>query len=857
MAEVAHQQPSTFSFHDGPRSTAETHLYSDEPTTGRQTPDWFSFPAKPSGPLQNAGLQIQASGSTEDSLRTHSKANNSMSALPAFSFNPGNSNVLSTQEAGNSSAVSAPTTPARAGRHRRTASELIGGNPRAGVPQHQSSSPMKAWNERPLVPSAHPFGSLPSRLEHRHRRTDTMSSQDMTNTYQTSQPPYSTSSMSSSDITLEANLELTSTSRMDGVPHPTASPLATPRFRHLAPGSDLPHAPKSPTRHRVGFSETLEFIPRPLSTISSESGSSMSTIRAHSMSGSISSVMCSGTSSPLSKAVCSPMNLNFDASAMLLKTSPANPVSEDASVNAGRNHAFAENSIVVGASPPYPQACQNTQENIKPVDCEGVNSAVELPKQRRPGAWSSLLGRKLKTDLGHPTPSIVSETLQAKDVSSHVQLCNENAVELSDDFDADPTSIIISEPHSFAFTPPITPPVTPNERRRFGGSPENATGSNMIDLDLASEAQLVADGRGPKGRSFSEARRSMHSNALTSGFMSSNVHHRADSAPSITSVGFDPTGFRDRSNSNSSFKRPQMEDVFEEEEDDSPPKGPYIETSMRSRYGLGLAIQDSTTMSTTDIVPFPTTPSDVAGTPTHLDFSSRKLRFDVPWDNISTTGSDSVDSGRDDGINPDATLGPRNSGSFIKTASEGSFGRHRRSAGSDTFPLPNRFNNTPLIRTGSPLFTSNCGCGNDCSNLRGKELTVTSATDIRKHYAQSVGERGSDLRCSVDDVPSLVSSGSTVISNAHARAPSSSRSFAPRSTSSSLSLSSGLEPRRKRSSIVSFSRLVGSPFADRPRTPLEPGRRWQTPVEVEDPKPQKPSRLSRLIKFWKPKDNTS
>ncbi len=58
-----------------------------------------------------------------------------------------------------------------------------------------------------------------------------------------------------------------------------------------ASSPELQQTPKPAARNRVGFSDTLEFIPRPLSLVSSDTSSTVTARPGHSVSGSISSVI--------------------------------------------------------------------------------------------------------------------------------------------------------------------------------------------------------------------------------------------------------------------------------------------------------------------------------------------------------------------------------------------------------------------------------------------------------------------------------------------------------------------------------------------------------------------------------------
>jgi hypothetical protein len=106
------------------------------------------------------------------------------------------------------------------------------------------------------------------------------------------------------------------------------------------------------------------------------------------------------------------------------------------------------------------------------------------------------------------------------------------------------------------------------------------------------------------------------------------------------------------------------------------------------------------------------------------------------------------------------------------------------------------------------------------------------------------------VRISVDDIPSLTSSNSTMTRESlfaqHARFPPASKDQ-PR-PASFTSTAFG----RRRSSLASLSRLISSSHGERSKLSME------VPMDNEPEKTVKSSktkRLSRLMQFWKAKDD--
>jgi len=129
----------------------------------------------------------------------------------------------------------------------------------------------------------------------------------------------------------------------------------------------------------------------------------------------------------------------------------------------------------------------------------------------------------------------------------------------------------------------------------------------------------------------------------------------------------------------------------------------------------------------------------------------------------------------------------------------------------------------------------------------------SSFTDDPIFDALLLGGPGPELRMSADDVPSLTSSSSTMPSginynsqfghNFDGRAPAE-RSMSIASSQSSRSAA------RKRSSLASLSRLVGSSYGEKSKLSNELNAQAEAPEKTS--KDKKDRRWSRVIHFWKP-----
>ncbi|CAK7198306.1 hypothetical protein SEUCBS139899_000966 [Sporothrix eucalyptigena] len=308
----------------------------------------FVFPARPSasapssysrasGRRPKSVADLHDRGSLSPGLVNNTPARTSRSpALPDFSFNPGASLPPTPGHAFLSppqSPQSPRAIPARpgGGGHRRGGSEFVGGSVRHGEAfTLMSTSPTKSESGlsspllSPLTSPAGPPGGKPSgpphgRRGHAHRRSAAISSHDISDILQPTSPTpqargdsapnspsgfehkenkaytfperIATDSAKALSIT---DVELPEAIKPEEIPEPEAATSVE------EPAADQQHpspAPRASTqRARVGFSDTLEFIPRPLSLVSSDTSSTM-TARPptgsgnHSVSGSISSII--------------------------------------------------------------------------------------------------------------------------------------------------------------------------------------------------------------------------------------------------------------------------------------------------------------------------------------------------------------------------------------------------------------------------------------------------------------------------------------------------------------------------------------------------------------------------------------
>lgn len=308
----------------GPSTMGESASHedpSDSQTSPRSNPPPpnppFVFPARPSSSSGPTSVPRAAGRRPRSAIEPRSAAAKASvedeksvprsPALPAFSFNPGAS-LPSTPGLENMflsppQSPSAPNSPLLTAtrpaghRHRRGGSEFVGGSIRDGEAiTVLNTSPTKSDSgmASPLLQPTRP------RRGHAHRRSAAISSHDLSSIIA---PPPNPSVKGSSAPASPAAAERpaaqnphvpekpTEVAKAVPVPVPVPEPVAIALDNPSPPTTELEQTPKALARNRVGFSDTLEYIPRPLSLVSTDTSSTVTARPGHSLSGSISSVI--------------------------------------------------------------------------------------------------------------------------------------------------------------------------------------------------------------------------------------------------------------------------------------------------------------------------------------------------------------------------------------------------------------------------------------------------------------------------------------------------------------------------------------------------------------------------------------
>ncbi|OIW35209.1 hypothetical protein CONLIGDRAFT_566539 [Coniochaeta ligniaria NRRL 30616] len=820
-----------------------------------------------------------------------------------------------------------PSRPAGHG-HKRGGSEFVGGSVRGGdAITVLSSSPTKS-DSGYASPSLTP-ASAARRRGHAHKRSGAISSHDLSSII-LPPPNKSTaalrgSSAPSTPAVFDRDDNFIFPMTVDGPEQTHSIPSARSEgdIRQASASSSFPVEDTSPpprpaNRARVGFSDTLEFIPRPLSLVSNETSSTVTARPGHSTSGSISSVISLANSIPADRDLGSPTKTSPTFSKMESRPSTAGAVLErsqsnqdadstepsprrrnsiphlmqlpPASLNAvapatpsptktpKRWSFFGLEPFVGSSSPTRPRPVSaGSSESQSKTTTSGQPEASqpevgdELPKdiptdlkpatrkrskkQKKVKKWagSILFSRNYRTRHGKPPRRRTPTPPPLRDDEPE-----ELEGRLSVEYLPYPPMVMITEASGLEDGTFSTPP-------RPASLPDEDTSYPMIDLDAALGPFNTPLPRNPEWEAAQKAgghvKRQLHSAAGMTRFTGPGMHYqhrRAESAPEM--VPFEAGRFgMHRFNSSST-----MADVFEEDEEDE-------------------AGTDSTT-STEQSTPLAGTPMEQASNPT--DTAQQRSTASVHKEQASSTGdaaststgvkrkgsdlSDDEESTSSrmksehadnslhgDVITEEFVLGePPHASGFDSpnsaTPSPRQMMRSRDLAPVDVSPLHLPASSlapvSPYSMTQSSSFPSpRTPVSYDTQRIS----TAPSSFTEDNFRSLLMGEPGPEVRISVDGVPSLTSTSSTMtresifMQNPQARQPPPSADL-PRPASFSASAFG-----RRRSSLASLSRLISSSHGERSKLSMEVTMDGEN---EKKPKASKAKRISRMMQFWKPKD---
>lgn len=877
----------------------------------------FSFPAAPDpsgrpSSSRRAGrrpLSAIEMPSKSYSLDSESPVHSvGRAALPSFSFNPGaslppdpNAPALESPACQISPrAIPSAQRPAGHG-HRRGGSEFVGGRLREGNSiAVMSGSPTKSE----IGETSPKLG--PPRRGHRRGVSSALSTNDLS---LLPPPPQNWSMKGSSAPNSPTNFY--DLHRLPVLDQPIVQPPveieSQPKIAEPEPSSSEVASPseavqlRPANKARVGFSDTLEFIPRPLSLVSTDTSSTITARPGHGVSGSITSIVSAtsfnGNDSPPTISRSPTRDLEeprpSTAGAILERTPSivaaglgASPRRRN-SIPALLDAAEAQDLTVSTPSPtkaskrwsffglePFasptkgrPLSAGSVETATRAISAsssdQGSDSATESgakdTKQKKQGAskrrkkvkgWAgSILPRKQKAagdkrskyNVRPPTPPASTIPTEDEDEEDHIEAPSAPAST------AAPPTLTVTE----SATPPRQPRL--QERRTDDVS------SPMIDLDAALGPFNTPLPHNPEWEAAQRAagntgKRRLHSAQGMRGFTGPGMHYhrRAESAPDL------PPFDAGRPAINRFGSSSTMADVFEEDEEDDKDRSGRSKKAQRVDDSDG----DSTPPALTPNQPTPP-PLEVApGIPTH---SLRRKSSGLSDKDQASTASIRLHSSRtslhESVINEESQgVRFRVTNVFQPKSSESPRPSPRSVSGPGPHPSLEVY--TPLVNGGGnlPLSPNSMSYASSHPSPRSpmsadtQRLSTAPSSVHEENSFRSLlmGEPGPEVRLSVDyDIPSLTSSNSTMTRDS---------TFVPHARMSQPTLR---EPRplsvssttfgRRRSSLVSLSRLISSSHGERSKLSMEVT--LDNEAEKRKSKNGKTKRLGKLMQFWKHKDS--
>jgi hypothetical protein len=796
----------------------------------------------------------------------------SINALPDFSFNPAGAAKPTPESSPPQSpnTLPIPITPTKPMHgHRRGGSEFIGGDVRPGGTALMSSSPTKGDDVLPAPSNTLRPGPPAGRRGHAHRRSGAISSHDLSTIMN---PPAPARTGSAPSTPSEAN--------QFAFGHKFNRSVSQPSLRENTSDEDANARP--PSRARVTFSDRIETI-RPLSTISSET--EISTLRGHSAANSLSSIVGSSSPQPVRIARAMLNTVEDDdrpstAGAVLDKfmggsltgqvlererpmsaVSPISPTAPSPRVQNKRRSLFtkeprrSDNSVpTLPTSASDPALSKSFDTPLASPMASEPQSSDEIGKPKRKTSrkprkvksWAnSIITRKgkhsKKSKNRAPTPP-PNAPLDVEDSDESEEM------DFEPNFDDDTTVTIVSPTSTSAPQPKIDTSYAswqPRELKRV----DSDVMSPVIDLDAALGPFNTPNGTSPRThqRGFSAHRRAMHS---ASG--NAPTHRRTESAPELVP-------FEHRSSAIATAS--PMADVFEEEEPEDDgltlptksvkpesvveeaeePKISVVEadgkqegSAINWNFNDGLGIKRSAKAEEAD---------------SSEPLSPRAMPQQVSPESVPQPiqASEPVEVVEDHEEPRTSSLTHSSDSTVAAQPTEDSPKQHQPVMNL-SIPLPEQNIMTPDTVTSS--FSSPDYRSSQISFDTRGGTAASSMTDYPAMPSPRFGEPGPEVRISTD-VPSLTSSRSTMTSAMqNACSLAGPHRFGDR-TASLCSDPTDLESRRrKRSSIASLSRLMGSSsYSERSKLSIEQRPQSEHREPTKDKK--KKNLGSRLREFFR------
>ncbi|KAJ5511863.1 hypothetical protein N7453_003966 [Penicillium expansum] len=830
-------------------------------------------------------------------------------ALPAFSFNPG-----SEQQSPHLSAPSLSNP--RAGGHRRRPSEFVGTDhlvtPETIGPGHKRASSM---TNQHLPPPGPGVGRVPGRRNHAHRRSAAISNVDLNaitkalgpNSGMASAPstPADPYHKSASDI---PSRPLSQPAVSLGRPTPPASP----QFPPVPPVPSIPAAIQA----EIALNDQASNVERPVSAVSHGNSDSLPTIKLEQEVEKPTfsdRVTTRPDYNPKTRPKTADASLVMDF--MQMDDDSGSSIKRSHSA-AGHSRSRKSKSTPHLDSTLSPDDIQST-DNYRPSfsddgsDTSGDEATENLSekcpikskkkKQKRVRSWAGHIltrtkskgkgKRHAKADTKEEPP--VPRALAPRPPALTRTNSGTGSV-LDVDFDNDDV-VVIRTPTNPTMPPSALQPIQNDHQTDSGcslsaqsletswkprsfyeqgiGSHDNVLSSPIIDLDAALGPFNTPDMRpltqGAPNNNFSVATQRMYSGGRRGEFVGPEMryHRRTESAPALQP--FDRTAL-------GAFRlgpTPAVEtpDVFDEEEEDAflaasqPPKGerlpvnaPPIDNAVFSSSEDDVkSIHSNATSGTSDTLtraPTGSTSSQNAGLgirqgDKHLNQEQMEQRSALEQMHNAS--------------NPFASK-PRTPVEILKTEEPAHkvIGPPSPEISPRFLAIDKRPATSPIeLLPNIPPFALQPGVSPSDSSFPSpdapRSIAASSMTD-RNFSSHSYHHLPSAEYpyASVDDVPSLTSSASTMTNTLNRF---SAASFFPRgrlSADRAASFSAAGTRRTsqanasKRSSLASLSKLVGGPHSERSKLNQEE----KPPSNASDKTKKKGRRLSRMMHFWKPKD---
>ena len=800
-----------------------------------------------------------------------------------------------------------PTNSEQSSGHGRSASGISSdGYTTGGLPILDTTSMGNEESSHP--PPATRLGPPTTRRGHAHRRSGAISSHDLSMILK---PVSETKGGSAPTTPSDSMFHPPLPPELDRSTSPPEAIASTQEGLGSVVKDEQLIQPGPPRPSRVGFSDVLEFIPRPLSTISSETSSSMSTVRAtHSVSNSITS-MIGGSTSPSPQSTINARSgrrstLEMDslrAGPTTAGTSPPcasqdwqwdfsgmeSPVKRPSSAPAKSSPSQGANGLssptVLGSpskinhdpfakSPTSPEkSCKITSSPSRAVTLQAHRRRPISPnlrprtspepkvtkRQRKGRSWADILSRKGKHH--DSRVEFASRRSLTPPLRQHPQ-----EVEFSLDdinFDEDTTCIIETGSPEVFKLPRLQTDYAAWKPREISPLSETDSSASMLDIDAALESSEFLS-TGPAFEDVvsggtSGSKRRMHSSGVTGGFAGPGMHYhrRTESAPEMEAIDRSKFGFP-RLGSNPAMA---IEEEEEEEDEEELALKPIIASTGLDReelqenealdFGVNFVDAESNIKRSKQRGMRRSSSREVAGNDNPATWSSTKLESPKEYGLLEIVGAHEeprfsviTKSSDESTITPTLSHDPREA---------------RPVSAPLDFAMPTpalTYNATPE----TPSAVSSPDFLRTSFDMPRIHTASSSITDRATLNSSRAGDHALTLHSSVDDVPSLTSSASTMASGHPPRISSSANTCSSADRSGSFSVPTPARARTrpvsagKRNSLASLTRLVGGGSYNRSKLNIEECVQPDTPEKREK---KKGNRISRLMKFWKSKEKLS